>query len=194
MELWVIRHASTSWNEEGRYQGRTDLPLSKKGAAEARAWNFHHGRAFDHVFSSSLKRAAETAEALGLDSHIQKTDLLMEMNLGEWEGLTKEEARARLAPSEIAQDWLGLHHRAPGGESMAEVMERLQTWLQEVPPHEGNSLVVSHKGTIQALYALATGWDALSKPKPRPRFPHLHRFSWDGTLKVLALNEPLVRP
>jgi len=34
-----IRHASTSWNEEGRMQGRRDVPLSERGRAQVRTWS-----------------------------------------------------------------------------------------------------------------------------------------------------------
>jgi broad specificity phosphatase PhoE len=191
MELWVIRHASTRWNEEARYQGHTDLPLSEKGKADVASWSFHRAQAFQAVWASSLTRAVETAELLVPGSQIQRTDGLREMGLGEWEGRTHAEVKATLGQELLEKDWLGLDHRAPGGESLREVMKRLEAWLTKVPTGPGRTLVVSHKGTIQALYALATGWDALSKPKPRPRFPHLHRFEWTGTLRVLALNEPL---
>lgn len=194
MELWVIRHASTLWNESSRYQGHTDLDLSEKGRADAAAWDFARGISFDHVFTSSLQRARATAEILNVGSQIQPSDDLREMSLGDWEGRTREEVEAALDPALREQDWRGLDFRAPGGESLRDVMLRLERWLKQVPRGPGRALVVSHKGTIQALYALATGWDALSKPKPRPRFPFLHRYEWDGELRLLALNEPLEVP
>lgn len=194
MELWVIRHASTLWNETARYQGHTDLVLSEKGRADAATWSFARGVVFDAVYASSLARARETAAIVAVGSQIQETPDLREMSLGTWEGRTHAEVQAELGREELELEWKGLDHRAPGGESLRDVMRRLERWLASVPRGPGRALVVSHKGTMQALYALATGWDALYKPKPRPRFPFLHRYEWDGRLRLLALNEPLEVP
>ena len=191
MELWVIRHASTAWNEERRYQGHTDQPLSEKGRSEVAAWRFHEGQQFDAVWASDLRRASDTARLLVPAAALTIAPELRELGLGVWEGRTHAEVKAETGPVLPADEWKGLDFSAPGGESLRDGMKRLERWLPRVPRGPGRALVVSHKGTIQALYALATGWDARAKPKPRPRFPHLHRFAWDGSLSVLALNEPL---
>ncbi|HEV3465128.1 MAG TPA: histidine phosphatase family protein, partial [Actinomycetota bacterium] len=66
MELWLIRHGETEWSRARRHTGRTDLPLSPAGEAEARALGEHlRGLEVDRVLSSPLTRASATAELAG---------------------------------------------------------------------------------------------------------------------------------
>ena len=70
----------------------------------------------------------------------------------------------------------------------------LRSLLEELADGpERKITLVTHKGVIHALYALATGWDGAAKPVPRPRFPRVHRFSLasDGKVSLLELNLPL---
>ena len=65
MHILLVRHGETSWNREGRYQGRTDVPLSPDGESQVRAL----GARLAHVsiaraISSPLVRAKRTAEAI----------------------------------------------------------------------------------------------------------------------------------
>ena len=90
MKIYLLRHGRTLWNEAGRLQGRTDIPLSEDGRAAARA----AGRAlsdiaFDAAFSSPLRRARETAELIlaGRGVAVQTDARLVELSFGaaeEW--------------------------------------------------------------------------------------------------------------
>ena len=67
--LLVVRHGQSTWNADGRWQGRADPPLTALGEAQAADAALHVG-AIDEVWSSDLERARRTAEivaaALGL--------------------------------------------------------------------------------------------------------------------------------
>ena len=63
MVVILIRHGKTAGNEEHRYIGRTDLPLSEKGRAELKEL-WPHGIAADAVFASPMRRCLETAAYL----------------------------------------------------------------------------------------------------------------------------------
>ena len=65
MKLYLLRHGRTLWNEEGRLQGRTDVPLSDEGRCSALAAGAAlESVPFDAAFSSPLQRARETAELI----------------------------------------------------------------------------------------------------------------------------------
>lgn len=62
MQIWLVRHASTSAQEEGRLQGQMDFPLSNRGKKEAGKLAARLKEVeFSRIFSSTLRRARETA-------------------------------------------------------------------------------------------------------------------------------------
>ncbi|MGH2402481.1 MAG: histidine phosphatase family protein, partial [Candidatus Limnocylindria bacterium] len=92
--LILVRHGVTDWNREGRWQGRLDPPLSDDGRREARllAARLAADPALrpSRILTSTLGRAAETAEAIGvaLGLAVEPEPRLMEIGAGEWEGRT----------------------------------------------------------------------------------------------------------
>ena len=94
MRLILVRHGTTIWNEEGKYQGVIDVPLSDKGRQEAkRVANRLQNEDIKAVYSSHLVRARETAEIIarphGLPVKVIRE--IGEINFGDWEGLTSQE-------------------------------------------------------------------------------------------------------
>ena len=67
MELLLIRHGESTWNAEGIIQGWGDPPLSETGRAQARSLGLRlsHQEGLDALYSSTLRRARETAEIIG---------------------------------------------------------------------------------------------------------------------------------
>jgi probable phosphoglycerate mutase len=191
-EITAVRHAATEWNKAGLFQGRTDIPLSPEGAAEARAWVWPLPLP-ELVVTSPLQRARSTASLLFPKISTETDDRLLELALGAWEGqpLTVGEG---VTGSGREPGWRGLDFAPPGGESLLQVMDRLRPLLLDLAGRpEQRITLVTHKGVIHALYALATGWDGAAKPKPRPRFPRVHRFALSpgGKISLLELNLPL---
>lgn len=183
MELWMIRHATTEWNKQKRFQGSADIPLSPEGRVEASQWKIPKPQ---KVFCSPLVRAQETARLLFPTCEIEVYPQLRELAVGSWEGKTLEEIEGE------ALDWAGLDFAPVGGETLRQVMDRCLQWLESIPEQDKVCAVVTHKMTIHAFYALATGWTADEKPKERLRFPKIHKFLYrDGKLSILKLNEPL---
>src|SRR5690606_9787165 len=89
MNVLLVRHGETQWNREGRYQGRTDIPLSSDGETQVRAL----GARLAHLpvkaaVSSPLSRARRTAEAIlaGRDTRLELDEGLLEISHGAWEG------------------------------------------------------------------------------------------------------------
>lgn len=162
--ILLVRHGTTSWNEERRYQGHQDPELNPRGREQARrlgAFLAGNGLAalglgdIHAIYSSDLRRARATAELVG-DSlgsiPVQLSSNLREMNFGRWEGLTSDEI-SRLFPDEW-KAWLEtpLQARPGSGESLVELQERMLAALRDIAAtHPGEAvLVVSHGGAIKA--------------------------------------------
>ncbi len=152
--MLLIRHGQSTWNREHRIQGQLDPPLSEEGRSQAeRLGHRLAGRRFAGFYSSDLKRAFETAQAIGAATGLQAepTPGLREIYLGEWEGLRTEELAQRF-PEAWARwtedpDW----DHVAGGEGSALFETRVASTLDgilERHPH-GDVLVVTHGGLIQ---------------------------------------------
>lgn len=157
-QILLVRHGQTAWNEPGeRIRGRSDVPLSEEGLAQARATARYIAARWPltAVYSSPLSRAMETAraiaEAQGLQ--VQPLDRLMDLSFGEWEGLTIEEVKTRYP--DLWRAWREAPHtvRVPGGESLDDVRERCLEALREVVDrHPGETVaMVAHRVVNQVM-------------------------------------------
>ncbi len=185
--LLLIRHGRTAWNAQKRLQGRRDIPLSGAGRAEVRRWHVPDEYAgFDPV-CSPLERARETARLLGLSPRIEPA--LIEMSWGAWEGQDFAVLRQELGDAMKRNQAKGLDFRPQDGESPREVQARLQPFLQGL---RQPTLAVAHKGILQAVHALATGWQMIGKPPHKLRDATAHLFDvTDGQPVIVRLNIPL---
>jgi broad specificity phosphatase PhoE len=189
----LIRHASTAWNEEGRMQGRRDVPLSECGRAQARAWRVPRSLAENALWvSSPLSRAVETAELL-VGRAADRDSALIEMDWGGWEGRTLAELRTIHGDAYAQNEARGFDFRPPRGESPREVLARLQPWLARVAVRRVPVVAVTHLGVLRVVLAAATGWDMTGKPPLRLASDAIHRFAVDrtGRVTVDACNIPL---
>jgi len=164
MRIILARHAETSWNAEGRYQGRGfDIPLSDAGRAQALAMGTRLAPlTLTRIISSPLLRARQTVEvALGDRAGDLKTDGdLMEIAHGRWEG--RLDAEVREEDPERRRAWRETPHLVtlPGGESFKGVLER--AWPAFCRACEGldgedTALIVSHDGVNRAILCRVLG-------------------------------------
>jgi broad specificity phosphatase PhoE len=186
----VLRHASTAWNAERRLQGVTDTELSPEGEAEARRWRLPSPADGWRRMCSPLQRARRTAELLQPAGAVTVCSALREMSFGVWEGHTIAELRATVGEAFLVQERNGLDFQPPSGESPRAAMARIGQWAKSL---DEPVVAVSHKATIRALLALATGWDMIGRPPHKLDWRCLHFFqvTGDGTLQVSRLNVPL---
>jgi broad specificity phosphatase PhoE len=190
--LYLIRHARTAWNLDERIQGWADIPLDEVGRQQAEALAERLSDThFDAIYSSPLLRARQTAEALaaGRSLELQLDERLRERHLGEWTGLTFDEARLRW-PERFESDWR--IQGAPGGEDQTGLIARsaaaLDACLAAYP--DGTLAVVSHGGTLSAYLA-----HVLGIPIERPVSFSFHNASYarltilgaDGVVPVVRL-------
>ena len=162
MRITFLRHGPTEWNAQGRVQGHTDIPLSAAGLA--RMQSLRPPFAAPRLFASPLTRARQTAAALGLENPTLDARL-MEQNWGQWEGLTRAEILARDGKDAFVRAGAGLAFRPPGGESSAELHDRVQDFLRAAAQGDGDAIAVAHLGVLRAAYTLATGW-VMDTPMP----------------------------
>jgi len=175
-------------------QGRRDIPLSERGRRQVASWRLPPESAGPAAWvSSPLRRAVETAGMLaGAAPTVEAA--LVEMDWGEWEGLTLDEIRGRHGADFARNEARGLDFRAPRGESPREVLERVQRWLSQLPARPAPVVAVTHLGVLRVLLAAATGWDMTGKPPVRLRGDTLHRFAVDaaGRVTIDECNVPLL--
>jgi broad specificity phosphatase PhoE len=144
-ELLLVRHAETEWNREGRWQGHADPPLNEAGRAQAHALAATlAGEHLDAIYSSDLRRAAETAEILGaaLGRPVTPDPDLREIDVGSWSGLTRKEVAERFP------DW-----DTHDGESLDELQARVVAAVRRIADRhaDGLVLIVTHGGSIRSL-------------------------------------------
>jgi broad specificity phosphatase PhoE len=152
VELYLVRHGDTDWSRARRHTGRTDLPLSPAGEAEAKALGRHlDGLAVDRVLSSPLARAAFTARLAGFGDRVELTDALLELDYGEYEGRTTPEIRASRPGWDLFRDG------CPGGETVEDAAGRARPLLAELAAAGGRALLFSHGHQLRVLTACYLG-------------------------------------
>ncbi len=156
-QLWLVRHGETDWARTGRHTGRTDVPLTETGRAQARTLGTRlSGRAFTLVLSSPLLRAWDTATiALPLADVVADPDL-QEWDYGALEGLTTDEIRTRYP------DWAIWRGPWPGGESIDEVGARADRVLERIAAVDRDVLAFAHGHLLRILAARWLGLPATS--------------------------------
>jgi probable phosphoglycerate mutase len=155
--VYAVRHGETKWNREGKQQGHLDSPLTERGIKQAEAVaEGLVGRGIEHIYSSDLGRAVQTAEIIGarLGLAVETDKRLRERNFGELQGLTMEESSRR-----YGEEWLKYRsddpdYRPPGGESAREHFEcNMKGMKSIVRAHGGKTvLVVAHGGVLGVLF------------------------------------------
>jgi broad specificity phosphatase PhoE len=158
LRILLVRHGQTDWNAVGRNQGSADVELDSVGIKQSEQLALClESENIEWIYSSDLKRAAQTAErvAAKIGSQIVRDPLLRERSYGTWEGLTTDEIEA------IDLEHLEAYRRDPAlvappeGETGIDLFARAGCFLVkllETHPR-GTALIVSHGGTIANLIA-----------------------------------------
>ncbi|RZJ84432.1 MAG: histidine phosphatase family protein [Massilia sp.] len=197
--ILLIRHGETAWNAEKRLQGHLDIALNAEGERQAALLGAALAdERIDHIVSSDLGRARQTAEAIarlrgmqvGLDA------ALRERCYGGFEGLLYSEIAARF-PVEFAA-WQARDVDAvlpPGanrGESFRAFFERTTgAIMAHAAAHPGRTIaLVAHGGVLECAYRAALG---LSLETPRDfkvLNASVNRFVVEeGALRLLSWGE-----
>jgi broad specificity phosphatase PhoE len=154
--IWLIRHAESTWNAAGRWQGQADPPLSARGREQAaRLAEGLRGEGIERLVASDLARAAETARivgaALGLEPWPEPR--LRELDAGAWSGLTRAEIEARDGAALARFDGGDPVAPAGGAECREDVARRaraaLSHWLAAAA--DERLAILSHEGVLGSL-------------------------------------------
>ncbi|MBY0177983.1 histidine phosphatase family protein [Curtobacterium herbarum] len=153
-ELVLVRHGETEWSKSGQHTGRTDIPLTENGVAQAeRAARYLVDRDFALALSSPLARARETARIIGVDPELDED--LYEWDYGAYEGLTTPQIKVqRHGPWDLWTD--GVPAGDTPGENAAEVRVRVERVINRARPvlAEGqDAIFVAHGHVLRALGA-----------------------------------------
>jgi broad specificity phosphatase PhoE len=160
--ICTIRHARTLYNEEKRYAGSLDIPISARGIREARIASARlDGREFDAVVASTMRRAVETARLLVPSPvELRLCNLCVERCFGALEGLMWEQVQALDPPIRFIEAGGDLHSvDPPGGERFEEVWERASRFRDLLLRDYATRrvLVVSHGVFLQMFHGVLRG-------------------------------------
>ncbi len=157
--ILLARHGETTWSENGRHTGRTDLPLVEAGRRSARRLGVRlHGSPWDGlsdavVRTSPLRRARETCELAGFLERATPWDALMEYDYGAYEGLTTPQIQEERPGWDLWRDGV------PEGETLAGISARADevvAWAREM---DCNIILFAHAHLLRALTARWLGQD-----------------------------------
>ena len=153
--ICLARHGETAWSLSGQHTGLTDLPLTERG--ELNAQNLGPrllGITFAKVFTSPLKRAAQTCELAGFGGEAESERDLVEWNYGQYEGRRTKEIH------EQRPGWQLFRDGCPGGETPEQVGARADRIVDRVRKVPGNVLLFSSGHFLRVLTARWLGLDA----------------------------------
>ncbi len=178
-ELILLRHGETEWSAEGRHTGRTDVPLTARGEAQAAALApalAEHD--IQAALTSPAERAVRTAKLAGLDNAKQDPDL-WEWDYGGYEGLTTPQLRQQRPGWYLWRDGVIPGDAEHPGETVAQVGERADAVLRRVRPllDSGDVVLVAHGHVLRVLTARWLGLE--------PSAGRLYRLD-TGTLSTLG--------
>jgi phosphoserine phosphatase len=173
--ILIARHGQSDWNQEKRWQGHADRPLTERGREQAQALADRVAHIeLDAVYSSDLQRARDTAAVVAESQGLELRQLpeLREVDVGSWSGLTRAEAEDRF-PEGFTR-WRDGYPGWKDGETYEAMTDRALRAVDEIAAeHEGGRvLVVSHGGPIRAIHAAALGLDVHAYRRLRPVEPN----------------------
>lgn len=154
MKLYVARHGQTNYNELGLCNSdpKVDVYLTEAGVeqSEILAIEFEDVD-IDHIYVSELKRTQQTAQIINRLHNVSTTidKRLNDIRFG-YEGKPYNEYHSALARAD--NKWTA---RFNGGESITDLRERTQDFLNDLRTQNHRSvLIVTSGGVMQAIYGI----------------------------------------
>ena len=182
--LFLIRHGHTEWHATGGVAGSSDIALSDDGREAVRQLSATLEKAVPAPqawYCSPMLRTRQSSALLrecwqsgraesGSDASLVTTlpeqtpdARLVELDFGDWEGLTWAEVHEQHGDimKAWAEDWV--NRAPPGGERFSEQADRCRDWLVDASEElagieSAAAVVVCHGGTIRAIMCECLGW------------------------------------
>jgi broad specificity phosphatase PhoE len=146
MRIVLARHGETEWSASGKHTSTSDIPLTDRGRAAARALRDRlAGREFALVLASPRSRARDTAVLAGFDPEIEPD--LAEIDYGSYEGRTTPEIR------EERPGWSLWADGSPGGETLAQAGARVDRVIARALAADGDVALFAHGHILRVLAA-----------------------------------------
>jgi len=162
-ELILVRHGETEWNVAEVFRGQIDIGLSETGVKQAELLAGHLSTSsIEAVYSSPLKRALKTAEAIA-KPHKLKVKVepdLIDLNFGRWQGLSHEEVKENYG--ELYTTWVTHPEKArmPDGETLDDVRKRVTRLVNGIIENHGGAVViVGHRVVNKVMLCALLGLD-----------------------------------
>ena len=160
-KIILVRHGHVDWIAPERFRGRAELALSDLGRQQARALANYIAKTWrlDAIYTSPLGRCRDTSAAIAAPFRLepQVADALCDIDYGEWQGLTREQAKERW-PDEI-ELWFRAPHLAaiPGGETLPVLLSRAAAALRKIlrVHNSGTVVLVGHDSVNRVLLLFA---------------------------------------
>ena len=159
--FFMIRHGYSVANNEKKFAGHSDFPLTEIGRKQAeRCAEALKDEHIDAIYASDLSRAFETAMPVAKTHSLAVIPHkgLREIFAGEWEGMAFDELDKKYSEYGIWKTDIG-HAHPDGGESVAELYDRILTILGEISKaNEGKTVcIATHATPIRAVCTAAEG-------------------------------------
>lgn len=153
-EIFLIRHGATSFNEEGKYLGITDIPLSPAGIAQSHLLGQRlKGEELDVIYTSPMLRARQTAEIIAsyTKTPVKELPELKEIDFGLFEGKTYDEIKKEFG--NFIDLWLENPYEVqlPKGEHPGDIKKRILKLKDTLLRGTDKIAAVSHGGIIKFL-------------------------------------------
>ena len=153
----LVRHGETELKSSERLWGHTDTKLDALGLKQAeRLRDRLASERIDAIYSSKLKRALVTAETIASRHQLEVVTCaeLHEVDFGQLEGLTLNEANQRYPEVAKLRMQRNLKLKYPGGDSFIEFSKRVSKFLDRLEQHtaEETVLIVAHNGVLRILF------------------------------------------
>jgi broad specificity phosphatase PhoE len=191
MDLILVRHGLTDWNEQGRLMGRSDVELNASGLAQAQAVaDALCAMTVRSIVASPQRRAQQTAECIARPHQraVQTEAALAEVWLGRWQGLTWNDVGGDPDAVRYLADPM---HVTDAVESSAAVHARVVGFVETLRSSADVSLVlVSHGDPLRILLAhyLSMPLASFRRLETAPGSVSLLRFGPNGGVHVVLLN------
>jgi broad specificity phosphatase PhoE len=180
--LVVARHGETEWSRTSRHTGRTDVPLTATGRAEAQHLGaLLRGRTFSRVVASPLSRALDTARLAGFGDRVEVDDDLQEWDYGVYEGRTRVEIAAQIP------GWTVWSHPIVGGESLDDLAARADRVIGRLLPIGGDVLVFSHGHFLRVLAARWIEAEPVAASRLELWTATISELGWETDRRVIEL-------
>ena len=158
MKIYIVRHATTNFNESGNINSRYDDNLSENGKSQLSDLVKRTEKLkFTKIYSSSLKRALDTAKPIAEEHglNIVIDDRITEVNFGKLTGKTPDDMISLygLTATELLNSYT-YDFSDFGGESSEDVRKRVEDFIDFIKNKNEDVLILTHSGVIRWLYYL----------------------------------------